>query len=538
MNPISWIKGVFSKAPAPDPVALDMRYVIRDRSGGSKWPGGLAASGSPTAVAHFTARQNARNALQDSIQGRAMVECMADSVVDVGLRPEFTPLVDIIGITADQGSAWAKDVEERFDLFSRDRKQCRTEVMNFYKFQRLYQFFQHRDNDIFTRLYYCPDKELQNPLQFDSIDPDQIRFDAYTTTLGPQYQNDGISRDDRGRETGYHIWVRQDDGTCKEFKIPAKSPDGSRYLILHSFHQEYAGQGRGFSRLAHALQELENVTDFSAATIKKAINQTQIVGFVEPSKDEDAQDIFSGILTNQGAGPASNQFGAHPNPSADAQNVTDDAIRPIVECYQVPEATNDIPGSMWINNLTHGSTIKFPQTSAPGDTFDTFVDAFTYHLSSSLGIPLEVVLKKFNNNYSASRATLILFWRVVEIWRHEMATDFLDPFVEMWLCGEIAAGRIIAPGWSDPILRAAWLSKNWIGSAIPDIDPSKTADARRKNIEIGITSAVRESRIYNGSNAAHNIQSNKALWKDFEVAPWMLDPNGIKADKTKVMSDG
>ena len=542
MSVLGRIKDFFSgKSAVEEPVALDMRYVIRDRSGGSKWPGGISASGSPTAVAHFTARQNARNAMQDSVQARSMVGCMANTVADVGLRPELTPRVDILGITPERGAEWAKDVEERFDLFARDKRQCRSEISNFYKYQRVYQFYQHRDNDIFTRLFYDPDPTLQSPLQFDTIDPDQIRFDAYTTTLGPQYQNDGIERDARGREDGYKIWIRQEDGTCKEFPIRAKDPVSGKRLMLHGFHAEYAGQGRGFSRLAHALQEFENLTDFSAATIKKAINQSQIVGFVEPSKDEDAQDIFSGVLTNQGAGPAAEQFGASPSPTADAQNVTDDAIRPIVECYQVPEATNDTPGSMFINNLTRGSKIVFPATTAPGDSFDKFVDAFSYHLSASMGLPLEVVLKRFNQNYSASRATLLLFWREVEIWRKEMADDLLDPVFEEWLACEIGAGRIVAPGWSDPVLRAAWLAKNWIGSAIPDIDPSKTADARRKNIEIGITSTIREARNYNGSSAEHNMASNKALWDGFTLAPWMKAPTpvvGVNSDVTKVHSNG
>lgn len=519
-----------------EPVALDNRFVIRDRSGGSKWPAGLSASGSPTAVHHHTARQNARVAMRENVQARAIVERFADTVADNGLRLELAPKVELLGITREEASAWARDVEARFDLWAKSKRQHRSEVLTFYQSQNLYAHWQQRDGDIFVRLYYSPDKGLQNPLQFEFIDPDQIRGDAYTTTYGFQFRNDGIKRDARGREVSFTVWVRDEKGQYNPVDIPARGEKSGRLFMLHGYRPEYAGQGRGFSRLSHAIQELENITDFSAAAIKKAINQSNIVGFVEPSKDEDASNPFEGMLTNQGAGPAAEQFGADPVPAAAAQNVTAESLQR-VECYQVPEATTDTPGSMFITNLTKGSTIKFMPNTAPGDSFDTFVDSFAGHLSASLSIPLEVVLMKFGQNYSASRATLLLFWRVCLIWRGEMASDYLDPVVEMWLSEEIAAGRVSAPGWTDPRLRAAWLNCNWIGPPPPDIDPSKTADARRKNIEIGVTNLEREARDHNGSSAAANLEKNRSLYENFPVAPWPPSTMPAPADGSQEGSD-
>lgn len=520
------LRKILRKPVATAPRALDNRFVIRDRSGGAKWPAGLSASGAPTAIHHHSARQNARVAMQESVQARAVVERFADNVADVGLHLELTPRADILGVTAEQAASWAKDVESRFDLWASDKKQHRSETLTFYQSHRLYALFQQRDNDIFTRLYYSPDSRLQNPLQFEFIDPDQIRGDAYTTTYGfQQFRNDGILRDDRGRESSYKIWYRKTDGSLGSQDVQAVGPKSGRLFMLHGFSMEYAGQGRGFSRLAHAIQEFENITDFSAATIKKAINQSNIVGFVEPSKDEDAENPFEGILTNQGAGPAAEQFGANPSPTSGAQSVTEESLRP-VECYQVPEATMDTPGSMFVANLLRGQSIKFPQNTAPGDSFDKFVDAFASHISASTGIPLEVVLMRFSNNYSASRATLLLFWRVCIIWRAEMASDYLNPIFEMWLSEEIGAGRISAPGWSDPRLRAAWLCGNWVGPPPPDIDPSKTAIARRKNIETGVTNLELEARQHNGSNAATNLEKNRALFSDFPESPWIVKGGG------------
>jgi capsid protein len=137
---------------------------------------------------------------------------------------------------------------------------------------------------------------------------------------------------------------------------------------------------------------------------------------------------------------------------------------------------------------------------------------------------MEVVLKRFNNNYSASRATLILCWRVANIWRDEMAADFLDPVYEMWLSEEIASGRISAPGWSDYRLRAAWLNCEWSGSPMPSIDPSKMADADRAYVEMGAQTLDDVARNYNGSSGKANRAKNARQYMDLPAPPWPRAP--------------
>jgi capsid protein len=497
------------------------QFIIQDRANGAKWPAGLSNALGGGAVDHLTARRHSREAMQDSPLCRAIVERNADVIADIGLRLELAPVIEVLGITREEAAVWAKDVGVRFDLWARDKRQHRAENLNFYQYQRLYQIFQHRDNDMFTRLFYEDDKSLQNPLQFDFLDPDQIRGNTVTTTNGFQNCADGIKRDNRGRETGYQIYYYDSDKKAyAETEIPVRDSKSGRVFMLHGYRPEYAGQGRGYSRLAHAIQEFENITDFSAATIKKAINQSQIVGFVEPSADEDAINPFEGILTNQGAGPAAQAFGT--TATGDEIPVVPAERQGITSSYRVPEASMDTPGSMFIANLTKGSKITFPKNTAPGDSYDKFVDAFAGYISASTGTPLEVVLMKFGNNYSASRATLLLFWRVAIGWRYEMAADLLDPIKEMWLAGEIARGTVRAPGWSDPRMRAAWLNCNWIGTPPPDIDPTKTANARKTNLETCVTNLDIEALNYNGSDAATNIEKNRTLYENFPVAPWMI----------------
>lgn len=488
--------------------------------GGAKWDGGLSNDGSPLILNHSRLRRNARNAYHDTPQAKALVDRYADTVADIGLMLEPAPKAEILGISPEEAEKWASIVSESFDSWARAKNQHRAGNVNFYQSHRLYQIFQHRDNDIFIRLYYSGDRRLVNPLQFEFIDPDQIRGDALTTNYGFQGNDDGIIRDKQGRETAYKVWVKDQDknkiGQYKMVDIPAIGERSKRIFMLHGFVPEYAGQGRGYSRLAHALQEFQNITDFSLAQIKKAISQSSISMFVKPSKDTPASHPMEGILTHGGAGPAANQFGSNPTPSEDATNV--DLTK--VHFTELPEAAIQTPGTVGIFNLEGGEELKSLPATAPADSFDKFVDAFTSYLSASMSMPLEVLLMKFNQNYSASRGSLILFWRVAQIWREEMASDYLNPTYEMWLAEEIAAGRISAPGWLDPRLRAAWLNNRWIGSPMPNIDPKRTADADKTYVELGAQNLDRVAKNLNGSSGKANRAKLRRELSELPIPSW------------------
>jgi capsid protein len=155
-----------------------------------------------------------------------------------------------------------------------------------------------------------------------------------------------------------------------------------------------------------------------------------------------------------------------------------------------------------------------------------------------MSMPVEVLLMKFGSNYSASRAALLLFWRVALRWRQEMASDCLNPIYEMWLSGEIAAGRIEAPGWSDPRLRAAWLANNWVGSPMPNIDPSKTAKATKMQVEMGLTTLGRAARELNGSDGKANRAKIAREFAEIPPSPFgKAESDGDNGNPTKKDDD-
>lgn len=485
-------------------------------SGGSKWPYGLSTYAPGLILNNYALRHQARSAYHDTTQARALVDRYADTVVDVGIFLESMPSHRLLGISPEQAEKWSSDVEERFNLWAMDRNQHRSGTMNLYQAQRFYEIGQQRDNDIFVRLFYSRDSNLLNPLQYEFIDPDQIRGDELVSTYATYFNADGIIRDKQGREKGYKIWWRDPvTKTYKETTIPRVGEKSKRLFMLHGFTKEYAAQGRGYSRLSHALQEFENLTDFTSAQIKKAIMQSSITMYTKPSPDNAASNPFEDILTDRGVSIATDQFSGTSSDSGGAAPTT----QPVGYC-PLPEVTLDTPGSVGVFNLQQGEDLKAFENKTPSDSYATFVDAFTSYLTASSSMPLEVMLMKFDQNYSASRGALILFWRVAQIWRGEMASDFLNPLYKMWLSEEIAAGRIMAPGWADVRLRAAWLNSKWLGAPMPNIDPMRTAKADKEYMTMGAQTGDMVARNLNGSNGTMNRAKLIREYKELPTAPW------------------
>lgn len=482
--------------------------------GGSKWPYGLSADGRTRVIDHHRLRMNARDAFHDSIDMRAIVERFADNVIDTGLILDPSPMHEILSITPEEAEAWGANVAKRFHLWARCKKQHRSGTLNFYQFQRLYEVFQQRDNDIFVRFYYSKSKKLQNPLQYEFIDPNQIRGDIFTNTYMQLEYRDGIKKNDDGTEKAYKIWIKDSQGHYKSVEVLRIGPKSGRIMMIHGFNPEYAGQSRGYSRLGFALQELENITDFSVSIIKKAINNSNLLLSVE-NQQQDPGNPFEG-LTNEKLSAMGAELTAEP---------ATDEIKNVDRFYNlnvcpIPEAGLDTPGSTAVVGNQQGDTVRILDNKVPNESFKDFIGAFLERLCAATGNPIEVVLMKFGQNYSASRATLVLAWRVYCYWRQEAASDCFDIVYESWLNEEIAAGRIIAPGFMDPVLKKAWLNCNWIGSRMPDIDPGKTAKAAKDNLEMNLTTLEREARNLNGSSAKENIIKNTKSFSEMPSPPW------------------
>jgi capsid protein len=295
---------------------------------------------------------------------------------------------------------------------------------------------------------------------------------------------------------------------------------GGRIMMTHGYEPQFPGQTRGFSPLGVSVHDLEKLSVLALAETEKAINQSNIAFTVKSNSDNPAEDPFArigGIGAPGGYGAGA--FGNAPNPPNETEGAAPESSEP--QYTPVPHTDVWKPGSVGVFNLPGKQELAPFANTAPGTAFNIFVEAQIAYIAAATGQSVETVLMKFSNNYSASRATLILCWRMALQRRYNLACYHLDPVYEMWLSEEISAGRISAPGWADPRLRGAWLRHRWQGSGLPVMDPTKSAQAAKMALELGLTTMEDEAIEYNGSSSKANRAKLRQEFSELPQAPWL-----------------
>ena len=125
-------------------------------------------------------------------------------------------------------------------------------------------------------------------------------------------------------------------------------------------------------------------------------------------------------------------------------------------------------------------------------------------------IPYEILIMAFSSNYSASRAAILEFFKVVKMYRAWFVADFCQPIYEEWLSEAVAKGRIKAPGFfTDPIIKDAYCSAEWTGPSAGQLDPTKEVEAAEKRVQGGYSTREREARELTGTDFYKNIKQRK-----------------------------
>lgn len=155
-------------------------------------------------------------------------------------------------------------------------------------------------------------------------------------------------------------------------------------------------------------------------------------------------------------------------------------------------------------------------------------------------IPKEVLIKKYESNYTAARAALLDFWKTVRVRRTAFNSSFNQPVYEQWLSEAVALGRIEAPGFfDDPAIRQAWCKCIWMGSSMGHVDPLKEAKAARERIDLNMTTQEQEASEYNGNDWNANVrQRKKEMEASGKMNPQKAEPPKKNEGPKKGVEDG
>jgi lambda family phage portal protein len=454
-------------------------------------------------------RDACRAAYWDSSQARAIISRFVDSVIGAGVYLEYQPEWDIIGATVpeDQRDQFTRMVEKRFHLWARSKEADAAGGMSLYELQA-FQFLNWlRDGETVHIMRYVSDPRRMNPLTIQTIDPHQVQtpYDKISLSIiksiGARIE-DGIEVDANGREVAIHV---QDPDDFTFTRVPVFGSQSGRRFVLHPKVNDTINAVRGTSILGPVIHELKKIADYSVAELEAAVINAVLAVWIKPSDKANASAALTGVRARGNTNTA---------PTVDRTERQAEFDR----------------GGLIVQSLKAGEEIVSFDSKRPNVNFEAFVKAVTKHISASVGMPIEVLEMSFNANYSASRASLLLFWTAVERWRAVAASQFLDEVFYGWFSEEVKKGNISAPGFggASAYVNAAWLNCSWMGQGKPSIDPLKEANAVEKRLEMGHTTGEREAIQYNNSDFTENVRrrgSELDLMRDNGMITEMVAPD-------------
>ncbi len=276
----------------------------------------------------------------------------------------------------------------------------------------------------------------------------------------------GIEKDENGAPLRYHFAAHHPGDHLRRLAadrwvaVDAYGSNTGRRNVLHIMNKRRSGQTRGVPDLGPVIELCKQLGSYTEAEIAAAVNAAAYTIFVtsEDGFENDAGD------------------------STDLDEVWTDAAR--------------------MTFLRNGESIESPTPGRPNQQFEAFVLALMSQLGSALGVPFELMMKRFNSSFSASQAAMLEMYRYVITERRRLVSQLCAPVLELFVDEAVALGRLDLPGYmnGDPVVRRAYLSGAWIGPPKNHIREDISIKAAAERVKLRISTRAREAMELTGED--------------------------------------
>ena len=420
-------------------------------------------------------------AVSETSIGSMIINTFTSFTIGEGLEPQASPESSALGWTEQQRSTFIAQAESFFRRYAGSKRIDHYGKNNFYQLQAialrnclvdgdslLHRSYRNKKHDYEPYIQVFSGRWVRNPL-FNSVDTKKI--------------TGGVEFDSVGREIAYYIAEVTADrlDTMTARKVLKFNPySGFMEFDLIRLDLRESNQVRGIPVLSPVLEDIFDLETFKAAYKQKAANQA----------------LFTGVITSEKDAPAPVVSTTETLKKLSTPQLTVDEAKAII-AGQVHDVSM---GGGNIIQLNPGEKWEMAESKAPSADFAKFVETELAHICSGVGdggIAYEMVLQKYSDNYSASRATIAGQEKKFRNLRSVFAFEFCDPIWEQVIDYGIRQGYIEAPGYLDGdwIFRKSVLACTWIGPSPINIDPKKEVEAHILAINAGLETkedAVRE----------------------------------------------
>lgn len=433
-------------------------------------------------------RQRSRDLYAGGGLARSGPNTLTTNVVGWGISPK--PKVDgeYLGLTDEVRDEWEKNALREFELWA-ESPMCDAErQQNFYGLQWLAFLSMLVSGDVFGMfgMKENPRTPYQTVIRLLEADRIATEESGGESTI-KELENggrvvDGVELDQEGAVVAYWVASRQpaaeeDSREIRYDRIEAFGKDTGYPNMLHVMTWERPEQRRGVPFVAANIENLKQFDRYLTAELAAQVVSSMLTAFIVNEMDGAGTGLEDAL--------------------SEDEKVTDDELHLELR-----------PGAIY--DLPPGKKVETVNPLRNNTAFEGFVTAFETIIGSGFGIPKEVLIHKYDSNYTAARSALLDFWKTVRVYRAQFNQQFNQPIWEAFLAEAVATGRIEAPGFfEDPAIRRAWSGCMWTGVTMGHVDPKKEVEAAIMRITHNLSTEELEAAEYNGNNWDENVRQRK-----------------------------
>lgn len=372
---------------------------------------GLSADGANSPDVRRILRNRARYEIANNSYAKGIVLTLANDVIGTGPRLQM--------LTADPAAN--RRIEQHFARWA--------QAISLPEKLRTLRMARAGDGEGFALLADNPALPTEVTLDLRLIEADQVT----TPDLVPAASSavDGITFDEFGNPTAYHVLRHHPGGTHGEWHMPyARIPAAS---MIHYFRTDRAGQHRGIPDITPALALFAQLRRYIRAVIAAA----------------EIAATPGGVLYTDA--PA---------------NGEPDPIEPMDLIELERGMLMTMPGGWKLNQI---------KAEQPTANFGEFVAAILNEIARCLNMPYNVAVANSSGyNYASGRLDHQVYFKSIRVEQAHLEAAVLDRILAAWF-DEAALIPGLLPQGIGPI--AAW-SHQWFWDGHEHVDPAKEANAQ------------------------------------------------------------
>lgn len=433
-------------------------------------------------------RQRSRDLYMGAPIATGAVKTMRTNVVGRGLYLKPAIDAEVLGISPEEKLKLEKQIEREWRLWAESPDCDMSRIDTFYELQQLAFMNWLISGDCLAVLPVKARKNQPYDLRVQLIEADRLCSPDNFDTLDNKIVG-GVEVDQSGEVVAYHIADHHPLSYAytdiKWQRVEAYGELTGRRNVLHLMSRERIGQRRGVPFLAPVIESLKQIGRYTDAELVAAVVSGMFTVFIEKA-DASNEDAIGSMIPEE--------------EQVDAEDETSIELA---------------PGA--VIDLNEGEKAHDMNPGRPNANFGGFVEAICQQIGAALEIPYELLVKRFNASYSASKGALEEAWKMFNMYRNWLATDFCQPIYEEWLTEAVAKKRIKAPGFfTDPAIKKAYCAAKWNGPARGMLDPVKEVTAAEKRVQNGFSTRSDETMQMTGSDFYSNIEQLKHEEKELK----------------------